>query len=385
MSRSMSWPVLLLCASLATAAHGATPSLVVTPDTLRADATGVWNTELLLVNTDGKSGLYPDSLTLEFTSDDPDRSDHPKTGTIALTTFVRLMPPVGAGETGGVTWSAPADFDRGRLVFRMLAHDAEHHPIALEARVPVIGSELSDTHPPILLEAAGQRTDMVVLEADSSRRPAPTIVYAPPQGSSARGLMRWGLTMVARGYNVAIVSPQGSGRSSGTPDRAGPATVGTLVAAVRQVAKVASGDPKRILLWGQREGATAALLAAVQLPEIAGVIAVDADHDPWATYRAASPEIRKAFVAEAGSDSAGWKARSPLLQAEKIAAPVLVLQSADAPFAAPEPAEAFAARRLARDLFIESRLSPRESAPLRRNDVQRIVLSFAGRRTSQHP
>ena len=54
MSRSLSWPVLLLCASLATAAHGATPRLVVGPDTLRADGSGTWNTEIQLFNEDGK-------------------------------------------------------------------------------------------------------------------------------------------------------------------------------------------------------------------------------------------------------------------------------------------------------------------------------------------
>ena len=382
MSRSLSWPVLLLCASLATAAHGATPRLVVGPDTLRADGSGTWNTEIQVFNEDGKIGLYPDSLSLRFTSDDPDRGEHPHAGTLSLTTFVKLMPPVGAGEVGGVTWSAPADFDHGRLVFHLSAHDAEHHAYELESTVVVAGSEFSAAHPPIVVKARGQQTDMVVLEADSSRRPAPTILFVPPQGIAARRLMRWGQSLVGRGYTVAIVSPQGSGRSSGPADRSGPATVASVGAAIRALASQPAADSKRIVLWGQREGATAALLAAAEHPEVQGVIAVDADYDPWASYRAATLADRKAYVAEAGSDSAGWKARSPLANAERIAVPVLVLQSVDAPMAAPEPAEAFAARRRELGLFVESRLSPREPAPLRRIEVQRIALSFLTRRTS---
>lgn len=375
--------VLLLCASLATAAHAGVPLFTVGPDSLRADQAGNWHASLSLQNL-GDWGFYPDSLTVEYRDDAPERSDVPRTTVRSLAPFIRLISPIGTKDTGSMDWNAPAEFDRGTLVFHMRGHDANHQAFALSATVRVAGNALSEACPPILLGQQAARTDMAIVRPDSTRLPAPGLLFVPPQGTSARSLLRWCAALTLRGYSVAVVSLPGSGRSEGGPDRAGPASVAAVREAIDVLARDPSVDHGRVVLWGQREGATTALLAAVDHPGILGVVAQDADFDAWASYRALPGPERAAFVREAGRDSAGWRARSPVAVAERIAAPVLVLQSDEARLAAPEPAEAFAALRANRDLYIEARLSPREPHPLRRPDATRVALDFIARRT-RHP
>ncbi|MFM8558674.1 MAG: hypothetical protein ACKOC6_03560, partial [bacterium] len=61
--------------------------------------------------------------------------------------------------------------------------------------------------------------------------------------------------------------------------------------------------------------------------------------------------------------------------------PVLLVQSGEARPADTGPAAAYEAARRAKGLAVETRLSPNEPRPLRKPDVQRIVLGFAERRT----
>ena len=76
--------------------------------------------------------------------------------------------------------------------------------------------------------------------------------------------------------------------------------------------------------------------------------------------------VREAFMKAAGAHAAEWKVRSPIAQATRIAAPVLVVQTDEAAVPDPAPAEEFAARRSDAKLFVESRLNGREAAPIRR-------------------
>ena len=354
-------------------------TFTVTPSTLRADELGQWRASLTLENK-GQWGLYADSLAMDWVNADPDSSDRPRHETRPMGVLVSLMQPASAGESTGIEWTAPADFERGMLVFRVVAHDAQKTVFHLSTTVQVVGSDLSDLHPPVLLSLGQNRVEMVVLDADSSVRPAPAVLYVPPSGTSARSLMRWAMPYMLRGNTMAIVSLPGSGRSTGSPDHAGPASVAAVNAALERLLHQPSVDPKRVVVWGQDEGAASALLAAVSHPELAGVIAMDTDFDPWATYRALPDSARAGYVRAAGRDSAGWRARSPLAVATRIAAPVLVLQSLESrvPVA---PAQAFAAARAEKKLFIEARLSATEPKPFHHRDAVRVALDFLARRT----
>lgn len=383
MRSSAPWSAILLCAALSIRAQAATPTFAVVPDTLRADSTGMWHAELRVGNLGGKFGLYPDSLSYTYRNDDPDLTDRPRTGTMALNALVQMLPPLSAGEESAIAYGGPADFERGILDFRFSAHDAAKQSYTLESHVSVTGSDLADARPAIMLESAGRHTDMIILPAAAELQPAPAILLVPPAGTAARTLMRWGSLLTTRGFAIAIVSLPGSGRSDGKADASGPASVAAVRSALARLAREPGIDPARIVIWGQREGANTALLASADHAGMQGVIAQDAEYDLWAAYRAKPETERRAFVAQAGTDSAAWRARSPMEAATRIAVPVLVLKTGDASAAAVAPAEAFIARRAARKLYIESRWSAQEHMPMRQQEVTRIVLGFAERRAAK--
>ena len=364
----------------ASSAHAAAPVFHVQPDTLRGDMGGEWHANLMLENH-GEWGLYPDSLTMDWVNADPDSFAAPRRGTSELSALIKLANPAGVGDATGIGWTAPADFERGTLVFHIGAHDAQKTRYALSTTVRVLGSDLSDAHPSLLLKAGVQQVELVILTPEESAHPAPTILYVPPAGTAARSLLRWTLPYRSRGYTVALVSQPGSGRSSGVADQSGPASVGAVNVALDRLAHEPDVDAKRLLLWGQGDGATTALLAGVRHPGLAGIIAMDASYDPWATYRAQPDSARTAYVRAAGRDSAAWRARSPLAAAASIAAPVLVLQSLESGIATTAPAEAFAAVRNGKDLYVEARMNGLEPNPFRRRDALRVALDFMQRRT----
>jgi len=373
----------LLLAARAHAAAGAPPSFHINPDTLVADESGVWHAGLLIENH-ATYGLYADSLTMEWRSDDPDSTAAPHAGVTPLMGLVAVIGPASAGESAGMQWSAPADFERGSVVFRLVTHDGQKNVYHSSARAIVAGSALLDKFPGELIKQGREVVDVVVMAADTSARPAPGLVYVPPAGVSARGSMRSLVAMVSHGETVAVVSLPGTGRSSGRADRAGPASVAAVEAALARLEKDPSVDPKRLGIWGMNEGATTALIAAVRHPELQAVIAQDAAYDAWVAYRALPADARPAYVREAGSDSAGWRARSPLLVASKLAAPVLVLQTNEASAPDSASAQAYVHARSDQQLFVEARIGHQEGRPFQRRDALRVAQDFLRRRL-QHP
>jgi hypothetical protein len=361
-------------------ARAGAPVFRITPDTLRADMDGEWRANLVLENH-GEWGLYPDSLSMDWLSADPDSGSAPRRGTRDLNTIVKLAAPASAGEATSIGWTAPAEFDRGTLVFHIGAHDVKQTRYTVSATVQVLGSAQSDAYPSELVKAGAQQVELVVVAAEQAQQPSAAMLYVPPSGTSARSLLRWTLAFHSRGYTVAVLSPPGSGRSSGTWDQSGPAAVAAVNAALDRLAHVPGVDAKRLLLWGQGDGATTALLAGVRHPALAGIVATDASYDPWATYRALPDSARSAYTRAAGRDSAAWRARSPLAVAATIGAPVLVLQTLESGIAGTAPAEAFAAVRTGKELYVEARLNGLEPTPFRRRDAMRVTLDFMQRRT----
>src|SRR2546430_2698562 len=83
---------------------------------------------------------------------------------------------------------------------------------------------------PGLQNVRGRGVEMAILPADSALRPAPAVLFVPRSGTPARSLLRWALVPRARGSTIALVSLPGSGRTSGGPDRAGPASAAAVEA-----------------------------------------------------------------------------------------------------------------------------------------------------------
>ena len=152
-------------------------------------------------------------------------------------------------------------------------------------------------------------------------------------------------------------------------------------AALTQLAHEPGFAANRLVLWGTDGGASTALLAAARHPELVAVIAQNACYDPWAAYRALPAAEQAAYVLASGSDSAAWRARSPLAVATRITVPVLVLQTDEpgAPDAA--AAQAFAESRADQKLFIEARISASEGHPFHKRDASRVAHDFLARRT----
>ena len=364
-------------------AQGTPPGFRIEPDTLRADETGVWHANLVIENK-GAFGIYADSLAMEWRSDDVESGDAPRSGLTPLMGIVQVIAPASAGEKTGMQWTAPADFERGTLVFHLVTHDFQKNVFRSTARVVVAGSQLYDLYPRELLKQGNETVEVVVMPADTLARPAPGLVYVPPAGASARATLRAAIPLRGRGMTIALVSLPGAGRSSGRPDRAGPASVAAVEAAIARLARDPSVDPKRLAVWGINEGATTALLAAAKHPELQAVIAQDAAYDPWAAYRALPADAREKYVREAGSDSAGWRARSPLAAAARIPAPVLVLQTNEPGAPDSTSAQAFAHVRSDQQLFIEARIGAQGGKAFMRRDALRVAMDFLNRRL-KHP
>ncbi len=363
-------------------APAAAPRLRLEPDTLVADADGVWRASLVVENPLGW-GLYADSLFLEWERRDDEPGAGPARGVSPLTALVSAIEPASAGGTTGLMWSAPADFDRGSLTFRLHLHDGRHKPYVVNASAVATGNELSAAHPSELLRPGAEPVEFVLVLPGAGAARSPGLVYVPPQGVGARSLLRWGRQLAARGHAVALVSLPGAGRSGGQPDRAGPASVAAVGAALVRLAAEPGVDAQRVAVWGLGEGATAALLAAAGRPGLRAVVAQDASHDAWATFRALPEGARAAFLREAGRDSAGWRARSPLVSAAGIPAAVLVLQTSEPGAPPAEAAEAYAAARAVRGLPVESRIGAREPRPLLRRDALRLAQEFLKRQLQQ--
>ena len=374
---------LLLAASargLAAAnAAAAPPTFDVTPDTLRADTTGTWRASLRVENL-GDTGIYPDSLNLVWRRLDDEVSMAAREGVTSLSTIIRVMAPAGVGETTGFDWTSPADFERGTLTFQLYLHDAKKTPYAVEQTVVVAGNDLYDLYPRVLVDVPGGRKVEVVHVPARGAQPAPGILYVPPAGVSGRMSLRWAQQYSARGFAMSIVSLPGTAGSTGPSDRSGPASVAAVEAALGKLAKQPDVDGKRLAVWGLGDGGSTALLAAAKHPELLGVIAQNAEYDPWRAYRALAPADQEAFVRAVGRDSSGWRARAPGLAAQRIAAPVLVLHNAGMGAGSTAAAEAFVAARAAKDLPCESRIDGAAgTAPTPRRDAARVVSDFLAR------
>ena len=370
-------------ALVAATAHAEGPlRFEVTPDTIRADATGTWRASFRVHNS-GPWGIYPDSMSLAWKKLDDEPSVAPREGVTSLSSLIHIIQPAGQGETTGLDWNAPADFERGTLAFTLSMHDAQKTPYKLERTIVVAGSDLYDRCPRAIVDVAGGRKVEVVhmradtVEGEPTSGSVPGLLYVPPAGVPARQALRWASQYAMRGFAVSIVSQPGAGGSTGPSDRSGPASVAAVEAGLAQLAKQPGVDGKRLAIWGLGDGGSTALLAAVRHPELQGVVAQNAEYDPWRAFRALAAADQEAFLKAVGKDSTSWRARAPGLVAQRITAPVLVLHAAGMGEGSTAAAEAFVAARAAKNLTCESRIDGSTGAPpANRRDAGRVASDF---------
>ncbi len=369
-----------LSLGLARVAAADAPVLVAEADTVQSDENHTWTADFLIRNN-VRAGLYPDSLFLETEDLDAGETRTPRRTTTSLATLVRMMQPIAAEDSSVFTYNASATAEHARLGFRMYLHDALGGQHMIQYSMLLNGGVLTDAFPSRTLTAANKRgVEVVSATPMNAAGPAPGILLVHGEGANARRQLRQIKQLADRGYGVVAVSQPGYGTSAGPADLAGPATLAALEAALAELKRMPGVDPKRIAVWGVGSGGTAALLLGAKHPELSTVVAQGASYDLWATYRAADAAGQRSIVAEAGRDSAAWRARSPLVQIAMFKCPVLVLHGEKDATAPASAAHAFAATLLKRQGSLESRFVPDDGRALSRSDNVRFVFDHLGRR-----
>jgi dipeptidyl aminopeptidase/acylaminoacyl peptidase len=177
--------------------------------------------------------------------------------------------------------------------------------------------------------------------------------------NQARGMLVQAQRLSTLGFSVMLVSQPGYGQSTGPADFMGPATVKALEAALDRLEQMARVDRSRIAVWGISRGATAAALLAERRPEVRALVVQSGIYDLWAAYRGTRlPGFRETIVQEAGTDSAGWRARSPVLESGALKAAVLVMHGEADDRAPVDQAKGFVQALQSHGLEAESKFLP---------------------------
>lgn len=376
----------LLLGALAGASHGAAlpappdgPTFVPIDSVAETTDELLWQVPMRIQNT-SEHGLYLDSLFLDVTDHDAARVHGPAVTRSNLTFLLNLRPSLSGNEDGYFQYSGPATTEHGTLVFTMLAHDQQGHHWTRQVQLETQPGPYWTGHPSQVVRAGGHRVEVVYVEPPDASTPHPGMLIVHGEGSDARRMLMLARVLVSRGYAVELVSLPGYGGTEGAADFAGPASVAAASAAFDALASTRGVDRTRLSVWGISRGATVALLLAAQRHDVAGVVAQSGVYDPWATWRAAAGgALGHALVAEAGGDSAAWRARAPLLAADRVKAAVFIAhgeRDTDVPVA---EARALAAALRAGGATVEEKYLPSGTHALGFGQVQRPALDFLAR------
>ncbi len=352
--------------------------LTIAESEIPTDAEFNWSVTLEIVNA-GDSGLYLDSLFCLVEDLDPGETRMPRNHTLDLRSLTKLTPSLSAGDGNVIQHTGPATAEHAKLTYTMHCHRSVGAPFTLTVGVEAKPAG-SAAYPSKLLDVDGRKVECVLVQALRDTGRGPGILMIHGHGTHARHSIRSARLFAIRGYSVMLVSMPGYGQSTGPADFMGPATVAAAEAALVEFRNSSSVDPKRIVVWGISRGATVAAEMAERGGGLRGAILQSGIYDLWATYRATKlPGFREAIVAEAGADSAAWRARSPLLRANQLKMPMLVLhgeRDENVPIA---QARAMASAVRAAGAPVDTVFAPKSAHALAINDVNRAAFDFFGR------
>ncbi len=373
----------LLLTLTAGAAHadGAAPTFKADADTVRADEHDNVNIDFTVLNPT-ETGLYSDSLEVVLLNQDSGVIPGARETRLPLPALARLFAPTGAGGEQHYSYSSRTAFEHGTLTFRFVAHDGHQQRHEFTSRVVLAGGVLGDTYPSSSIRVDGHAIEIVPVAVQGVTEGVPGVLIVHGDDANARRLLSAAVTFAEHGAQVMLVSQPGYGNSAGKRDWAGPATLAAIGAALDKLKTTPGVDPKKLFVYGQQRGATAALLLAAKRGDIAGVMVQSAEQDLWATYRAADAahrsDIMSDIVAQAGRDSAAWKARSPLLQAARIRAALCVVHTAEEDSMCIAAGRAFVEKLDKPGARVDAHLSTR-TRRVNRQDGMRFALDFLRR------
>lgn len=133
---------------------------------------------------------------------------------------------------------------------------------------------------------------------------------------------------VAAGYVPASISMPGYGHTSGPPDFCGPRTQEAVSAGLARLRSLPYVDPSKIALWGRSRGAVTAAMVATMEPDLCAVALLCGAYDFHDAYRKSPPGVVEIIKREAGTSKEAHRARSPLLFADRIKAPTIIIHGA---------------------------------------------------------
>jgi dienelactone hydrolase len=370
--------VLVASAGAATPAKPADPgaSMIAAP-TVEASEEYGWSVPIRIANT-ATMGLYVDSLTcdLEDTSAGETRSSRQSRTNLRI--LISQIESLSSGDSVTIQYQSPAQFEKGTLDFTLYAHRGNKEKITLKSHVEAQSGVMA-AFPSRTAIARGHKVEWVYMPSNTGV-PSPGVVIVHGHASHARMMMRAGQLFVNQGYSVALVSMPGYGLSEGPADLMGPQTVAAVSAAMDSFVRMAEVDRKRLGVIGVSRGATVAAELAASRKDVRAVLCQSGIYDLWAVYRETSwPGFKEAIVAEAGPDSAAWKARSPVTQASAIKVPIYVLHGAKDKQIPVDQAQAFEGALKAAGAPVESQYMPTLAHQIAVSTTYKTGLGFFGR------
>ena len=345
--------LLVICASPASAQG---MRVAVSPDSIVADDDFHWSA-LIQVTNATERGLYVDSILVTVTDRDSGTTGAPR----ETRRRISLMnESISAGDVSSQTFGGPATCERGELRVQAWAHDGEKHPFTAQAAVTLLPNDYARAHPSRYLTSGGHRVEYVVCAPESAAKSAaPGLLLIHGRGAHARTMLPFMRMLARRGFAVLALSQPGYGLSDGPADFGGPATLQAVSDAIDALKREPGVNAGRVAVWGISRGASPAVGIAERRKDLKAAIAQSGSYDLWATYRETrAEEVRAEILAQAGGDSAAWKARSPLLAADKVACPLLVLHGERDERAPAAPAHALEARLRQLGRPVEGRFFP---------------------------
>lgn len=371
--------LLLLARPADPAATG--PSLTMLPARIVAGPALSWKGSLEVENRSDQV-LTLDSLTVVVRDLDAGETRAPRETSLPLERVIPAERSIAARGRMTIPFEVPAPAESASLRFEARMSSAGGQTMTLRALGEATPGPTSRRLPSQFLAVEGRRVEMVLVPSESTAAGAgaPGVLLVHGHGHHARNMLRGALLLARHGFTAMCVSMPGYGLSEGPADLMGPRTVAALSAALDQLAHTDGVDARRLAAWGVSRGATAVTLLAEQRSDLRAVIAQAGLYD----LRALQPDgpargIYENVLAEAGTDSAAWRERSPILSIDRLRGQVLVMHGEDDASAPAAQAHAFYEALRSRGTAAESHFFAAAGHALPRDETARLALVFLER------
>jgi pimeloyl-ACP methyl ester carboxylesterase len=361
--------------SAAPKADEPTPHLMCDPSTVKASDALIWGTEIRFANPLAY-GLFADSVRFHYEDKGPGETRSDRTRDVSMQAMAQAFGSVSGGDSVSFMFNGPALFETGQVTIYVYSHRTDGIQYASSASFDVVPGPVSDEHPSQFLNVEGKKVETVFFRSAKGDG-SPGLLLIHGHGSQARALMGTATQLATRGFHVMLVSMPGYGLSEGPADLFGPHTMAAASAALDQLRRTPGVDSTHVGAWGISRGASVAAGLAARRNDLGCVIEQSGIFDLQATYRGTKlPGFKESIVAEAGQDTAGWKARSAIYRVSATHAPTLILHGEQDANVPASQAHDYAAALKAGGVAVETSFFPNAGAELSAGLVTRPVLIF---------